>query len=314
MWIYIILIVAVLLTIFVIAMYYENSALAISDYEVCSERLPQEADGTNFVLIADLHSNQFGQNNIDLIQKIDSLSPDFIIVAGDLFIGREYSFDVAYDLLQKLSRNYTIYYSYGNHEQKVEQYEKQLKSAQMDTKKSHKVDETNDLRVIKSFAEFMKKVRALGVHVLNNEAMIRPTGGSRNLRIFGGSIDLEYFKRFRRPPMTCNYLNSCFGTGILKDYQILIAHNPMYFDTYAEWGADLVLSGHVHGGMVRLPFLGGVISPQMQIFPKYDAGIFTKKMDTHEATMIVSRGLGIHTLKIRLFNRPELIRVTLRSR
>ena len=161
MWIYIILIVAVLLTTFVIAIYYENSALTISDYEVCSKRLPKEADGTNFVLIADLHSNQFGQNNIDLIQKIDSLSPDFIIVAGDLFIGREYSFDVAYDLLQKLSKNYTIYYSYGNHEQKVEQYEKRLKSAQMDTKKSHRVDESKDLRVIKSFAEFKKKVRAL---------------------------------------------------------------------------------------------------------------------------------------------------------
>lgn len=310
---YIILIIAVLLVIFIFIMYYENSALTISDYEVCSERLPEEADGTNFVLIADLHSNQFGQNNMDLIQKIDALTPDFIIVAGDLFIGREYSFDIAYDLLQKLSRNYTIYYSYGNHEQKVEEYEKKLKSG-IDIKKSNNVDGKKDLREIKSFEEFMKKVRALGVHVLTNEAMIRTTRGSRNLRIFGGIIDLDYFKRFRRPPMTCDYLNTCFGLGNQKDYQILIAHNPMYFDTYAEWGADLVLSGHVHGGMVRIPLVGGVISPQMEIFPKYDAGAFTKKTDTHEATMIVSRGLGIHTLKIRLFNRPELVRITLRKR
>lgn len=312
---YIILTVGVLLIIFILVMYYENSALTISNYEVCSNRLPEEADGTNFVLIADLHSNQFGQNNMELIQKIDALAPDFIIVAGDLFIGKEYSFDIAYELLLKLSRKYTVYYSYGNHEQKVEQYEKQLAAGHYNKKKSNTVNEKKDLRVIKSFAEFLKKVRALGVHVLNNEAMIRTTGGSRNLRIFGGSIDLEYFKRFRRPPMTCNYLNSCFGiVGTEKDYQILIAHNPMYFDTYAEWGADLVLSGHVHGGMVRLPFLGGVISPQMQIFPKYDAGLFTKKLETYEATMIVSRGLGIHTLKIRLFNRPELVHITLRKK
>lgn len=309
----IILIFAVLLVLFVIAMIYENKSLMTTEYEVCSTRLPKEADGTNFVVIADLHNNQFGQKNSDLIQKIDELAPDFIIVAGDLFIGREYNFDIAYEFLLRLAAKYTVYYSFGNHEQKVEEYEAKQLDIHWNVVKRNRKGSRRDTRQIKTFAQYTRMVRHLGVHILNNEAMIRPVGGEKNLRIFGGTIDLEYFKRFHRPPMNCNYLNSCFGEGMQKDYQILIAHNPMYFETYAEWGADLVLSGHVHGGMVRIPFLGGVISPQMEIFPKYDAGMFTTKVSGHTATMIVSRGLGIHTLKIRLFNRPELVHVTLKK-
>lgn len=87
----------------------------------------------------------------------------------------------------------------------------------------------------------------------------------------------------------------------------MIAHNPEYFPAYAEWGADLVLSGHVHGGLMRLPFLGGVIAPSMKLFPKYDGGVF----EEHGSTMILSRGLGTHTLPIRIFNPGELVVIRL---
>ena len=90
-------------------------------------------------------------------------------------------------------------------------------------------------------------------------------------------------------------------------YEIMIAHDPFYFDAYAETDADLILSGHVHGGIMRLPLLGGVISPRLQLFPKYDGGKFEK----NNTTMILSRGLGCHTLPIRIFNPGELICLTL---
>ena len=82
-----------------------------------------------------------------------------------------------------------------------------------------------------------------------------------------------------------------------------MAHNPDYFEEYAAWGADLVLSGHVHGGMMRLPILGGVVSPAFKLFPKYDGGLFQQG----KSTMILSRGLGMHTIPIRIFNPGELI-------
>ena len=77
----------------------------------------------------------------------------------------------------------------------------------------------------------------------------------------------------------------------------------MYFDYYAKWGADLVLSGHVHGGLLRLPIIGGVISPQIKLFPKYTGGLYK----LNKAVMIVSRGLGTHTIRFRFFNPPELV-------
>ena len=90
-------------------------------------------------------------------------------------------------------------------------------------------------------------------------------------------------------------------------FSLLLAHNPVWFEDYAAWGADLTLSGHVHGGVVRLPFLGGVLSTSFRLFPKYDGGYFTKE-GKH---MIISRGLGAHTIPLRLFNPAELVVIEL---
>ena len=103
--------------------------------------------------------------------------------------------------------------------------------------------------------------------------------------------------------MEDEYLKETLGEHKEGVYQILLAHNPEYFEEYAAWGADLVLSGHVHGGIMRLPLLGGVISPKLVLFPKYDGGRFYEK----DSTMILSRGLGMHTLPIRIFNPAELV-------
>ena len=87
-----------------------------------------------------------------------------------------------------------------------------------------------------------------------------------------------------------------------EEYTILLAHTPVYFEEYAKWGANLVCSGHVHGGIVILPFLGGVISTTYELFPKYDHGQF----QIDNTKMVLSRGLGMHTIKLRLFNKPEI--------
>jgi hypothetical protein len=127
-----------------------------------------------------------------------------------------------------------------------------------------------------------------------------------NIVIYGSQIDRKYYKRFKIQPMERNYLESILGQPDRTVYNILIAHNPDYFPYYAEWGADLVLSGHIHGGMIRIPFINkGVVSPAVRLFPKYDGGMYREK----ESTMILSRGLGMHTIPIRLFNPAELVTI-----
>ena len=90
-------------------------------------------------------------------------------------------------------------------------------------------------------------------------------------------------------------------------YEILLAHNPDYFPQYCQYGADLILSGHVHGGLVRIPFLKGIASPAVRFFPRYDGGLFTEG----KSNMVVSRGLGTHTLPVRIFNPAELVVIRL---
>jgi predicted MPP superfamily phosphohydrolase len=89
----------------------------------------------------------------------------------------------------------------------------------------------------------------------------------------------------------------------------LLAHNPKYFKSYAAWGADLTLSGHIHGGIVQIPFLGGAVSPQVEFFPKYDAGLFHE----NDKAMILSRGLGTHTINVRINNTAELVSIKLKA-
>ncbi len=92
-------------------------------------------------------------------------------------------------------------------------------------------------------------------------------------------------------------------------YNILLSHRPELFDIYALCGADLVFTGHAHGGQFRLPFIGGLFAPSQGLFPKYDAGVFTKE----KTSMVVSRGLGNSAFPFRLFNRPEIVVVTLKK-
>lgn len=107
--------------------------------------------------------------------------------------------------------------------------------------------------------------------------------------------------------MTTEYLERHLGPADDSRFQILLAHSPLYFEQYADWGADLTLSGHFHGGTIRLPFVGGVMTPQYQFFHPYCAGEFEKD-GKH---MIVGRGLGTHSINIRFCNRPQLMVVRL---
>ncbi len=233
------------------------------------------------VVLADLHNHVYKENNKELIDAIKAQAPDMILVAGDLLTAKPgATLDVLDAFLGAIKDIAPIYYANGNHEYRLKLYPETYGDM------ADRVE-----KIMKKHGIFL---------LVNAAAFLEPF----NLRIYGAEIDRAYYKRLRRPKMDAAYLESLLGKIDEASFSILLAHNPEYFARYAAWGADVTLSGHVHGGVVRVPFIKkGLVSPRLQLFPKYDGGEFVKD----NKKMIVSRGLGMHTLPLRLFNPAELI-------
>ncbi len=282
-----------LIIIILIWILIEQKLLVTTKYTVLSDKLPKAFHNTSFIVLSDLHNFRFGKDNKRLIKKIHELSPEFIIVAGDIINKQEACYPSnAYSLLNRLAVQYKIYYAYGNHEQ----WMKDL------------LEQSEQESITSTWVEYKKNLKNSGVIFLDNESILIQKDGSK-LRITGVSIDEKYFVHRKMPVMEEGYLKSLIGKKPEEVYELLIAHSPVYFPNYTEWGADLTVSGHTHGGLVRLPGIGGVVSPQVLMFPKYDSGNYTEK-GQH---MIVSRGLGSHSMMPRMFNAPEIVNVTLKN-
>lgn len=259
----------------------DNSRFVTVFYVVRSDKL---AKPCKLVLLSDLHNKSFGRDNERLLQEITELSPDGVLVAGDMLTatnGHDYS--VALHLIERLADICPVYYGMGNHEYRLNLYPEQYPGM---------------------YEGYLNGLRAAGIEPLINESTYLPTW---NVAVCGAQIDRCYYKHLRKEPMESGYLSRILGEPREDAFQVLIAHNPDYFEEYAAWGADLVVSGHVHGGIMRLPVLGGVLSPNLTLFPKYDGGRFI----CGKSTMILSRGLGSHTIPLRIFNPGELVVVEL---
>ena len=261
---------------------WDSNRFVTIAYEIKSDKITKPC---RLVLLADLHNKSFGEGNERLLAAIDKAAPDGILVAGDMLTamrGADYS--RALSLMEKLSARYRVYYGMGNHEYRLGLYPDDYPGM---------------------YEGYMSGLKRAGIEPLINETAYLP---ECNIAICGAQIDRAYFRHFRRTPMETSYLPRLLGTPDGEIFQLLIAHNPVYFDAYAKWGADLVVSGHVHGGIMRLPALGGVLSPALTLFPKYDGGMFKED----NSTMILSRGLSSHTPPVRIFNPGELIVIDLK--
>lgn len=272
----------------------EQKLLVTTSYTILGEKLPKAFDGTGFIILSDLHNHTFGKNNQRLIRRIERLSPEFIIIAGDMINKKSESCPSnAYTLLTQLAEKYKIYYAYGNHEQRYE-----------DPYVSN--EDKKDDSLTSTWVEYKKRLLKQQVVFLNNKSIYLDKGEDR-IRITGVTIGFQYFEHGKLKAMEEGYLTSLIGKKPAGEFELLIAHNPAYFSGYAGWGADFIISGHLHGGLIRLPLLGGMLSPQVSFFPKYSFGLYQKE----ESQMLVSRGLGSHSLMPRLFNVPEVVSVKL---
>ncbi len=161
---------------------------------------------------------------------------------------------------------------------------------------------------MKDYDTYKNELEHIGVRFSDNQELFFPDAG---ICIYGLNLPIEWYRTKEMLSVTQlgDYLHKTRANQN-KYFTILLAHDPRHFETYVSWGADLIVSGHLHGGILRLPLLGGVFSPYLRLFPKYDAGIFEKD-GKH---MVVSRGLGTHHLKFRWFDPPELVIIRLKPK
>lgn len=277
----ILIILAVLIIILILLIAYDSNRFVVRRYEIVSKKIKENH---RIVFLSDLHLKTYGKDNCRLIQAVRDINPDRVLIGGDMltaYPGKDFS--VATEFVNCIASEFPVAYAMGNHEYRAglrkevygDFYEKYVESLKGDYKK------------------FLD----------NEKENIWP-----DTDVYGLSLEYMYYRHLKPYPMPDGYLESLLPENDEEKFSILLAHNPDYFDKYAEWNADLVLSGHIHGGMVRIPGWKGLVSPAWRIFPKYDGGIFKKK----NSTMILSRGLGMHTIPIRLFNPAEIVLIELK--
>lgn len=254
---------------------YSNYTIAVEKTAFSSRRLPSLFDGYRIVQISDLHGAEFGEENEALLKEVKRAQPDCIVITGDLvdqFRGTDY--DAIGQFAAKLSAIAPSYFVTGNHEWAV-----------------------GDVRELKAL------LRECGITVLSNEYVELREGDQRI--ILAGIDDPNGYADQKTPEELAAELYAAEG----EPFWILLAHrNNRFAEQYSLLGADLTISGHGHGGIIRLPFTDGLLSTDRTFFPTHTDGFY----EDNGATVFVSRGLGNSGMTRRLFNRPELAVLTLR--
>ncbi len=256
---------------------YKNMRnLRVTKLSIKSDKL-NYSGSCRIVQLSDLHKKSFGTDNIDLINAVKSLKPDMIFITGDMVSRDVVNLSDFKHLISELLKICPVYYCLGNHEKDTEKINPDI------------------------YNQMISFLSESDIHLLDNKTE-KMTINKIAIKISGITLPTKCYKNNGKyknlHKITAREISQMIG--ICDDsFNILLAHNPVFFDTYAEYGADLIFSGHVHGGCVRLPLLGGILSPERKFFPKYTSGIYKK----NNSSMIVSRGLG----KFRIFNPPEII-------
>ena len=253
--------------------YFENRTIDSETFEVVSDRLPAAFDGLRVVELADLHGASFGPGNRDLIKAVRAAEPDLIAIDGDL-ADENTDLSVIRTLAGELVQIAPTYYVTGNHEW-----------------------------AMKGRKELFAILEEAGVNALHNEYVRLERDGQ--YMVIAGVDDPNGPWDQKTPETLTEEIRAACG----DPYIVLLAHRN---DMLARWdalGLDVVLAGHAHGGVIRLPVVGGLLGTGMQFFPEYTAGVYQKG----RTSLLVSRGLGNSGLPFRVFNRPHLPVLVLRS-
>ena len=277
----ILIIVAVFIVYCLVEMIRELRDFRVTKYRICSQKLNGIKKEKKIIFLSDLHNRMYGEENERLLESIRNQHPDLILIGGDMLVRKDgNSYDKTVHFLAKLPGICPVYCANGNHEQKLKELPDKYEQ---------------------SYEEYKKALTASGIHMLENASETVKLD-EVPVKLSGLEIPLGAYARFGKKELSLKEITDRIGEHG-DDYQILLAHHPGYMKEYLAYGADLILGGHYHGCVVQLPGIGGVISTNFTLFPKYSGGIYPEG----EQTAVVSRGLGTHSVPLRLWNWPELI-------
>lgn len=267
---------------FSIWVYGGNTSIQVTKISINSGKIPVSFNGFRIVQVSDLHNAEFGENQSKLLQMVKNISPDMIAVTGDLIDSSNTDVKKAMDFINGAVKIAPVYYVTGNHEAWTDKY-----------------------------AKLKEQMTKSGVIILSDQGITIKRNGSliRLLGLNDPDFTIKHNMFGEDAAMIDTKLKDMQKQSENGEYTILLSHRPELFDVYVDNSIDLVLSGHAHGGQIRLPFVGGLVAPDQGFFPKYTADVYEKK----QTKMVVSRGLGNSILPVRINNRPELVVITLTS-
>ncbi len=249
--------------------WWGNTALQTEAFSPSFRDLPPGFDGCRVVVLGDLHSTFFGEKNKPLLEAVEAQEPDYIFLVGDLLDAfRDVPENYAEETAAGLTAIAPTYYVTGNHEW-----------------------------ALGDVPELKEALEAQGVTVLSNRFVTLERNG--DTAVLAGIDDPNGYADQKSPETVAEEVRAAWG----DPFWMLLAHRNDHFpEQYSLLGADLVISGHGHGGVIRLPFTDGLVSTDRTFFPSYTAGLY----EENGSTQFVTRGLGNTGPSFRLFNRPEV--------
>lgn len=271
------LIIFVLVFFIVLYLYFENTTIQVSNYDIVNSAIPKEFENFKIIQISDFHNTSSNKLTNNLIKVLVEQKPNIIVLTGDCIDSYRTDINTAILFMKKIKDIAPVYFVSGNHESRVDEY----------TKLKEKMRK-NNINILENRTEVLEintsKINLIGI---DDPTMVK------NSKSSDSEIILEELNKI----------------NFDKDnYNILLSHRPELFDTYVDNKIDLVLTGHAHGGQIRIPFIGGLVAPNQGLFPKYTSGKFIEE----KTTMIVSRGIGNSIFPFRINNKPEVVVVNLK--
>lgn len=292
-----------LLAVVLFGNYLVNQNVYITQYEIVDDAIPQAFDGYRIVQVTDVHSIR-SQEQADLLyEEIVAQYPDAIVITGDLIDSPYYTEENnalkagttdkmagqdTIDFVARLTENYYVYFVYGNHEMVL-------------------LDDIDN-------NPFKVAMEEIGVIFLNNEG-VKITKDEQSIYMLGIQDPATLYKDsdYAEYETHSERVNAMMKNVMsLKEedlYTVVLSHRPEYFEDYIKYDADLILTGHAHGGQVRLPGIGGLYAPGQGFFPEYTSGL----LEDNQTTMIIGRGIGNSVQIPRIFNPPEINTIILKN-
>ena len=269
--------IVILLMFGMLVLYISKYGLTTSHYEVTTDKITSPI---RIVQLTDLHNSVFGNDNERLISEVSKQSPDIIVLTGDILNSDEENAAIAVDVIEKFTDVASVYVSYGNHE------------------KDHEMLWGTDLKT--AFERAGAHMLEFSYEDIEIDGQPLRLGG-----LYGYCTPAKYLETKEANPEECAFLEEFQST---ENYSILLTHMPFAWivnDGISEWNIDCVFTGHDHGGLIRIPLIGGLYAPDQGLFPGKDCGLYYSK--DKEKVMVLSRGLGKSGRIPRFNNVPEIV-------